>query len=198
MEETIEIPDLLHPYLMELSVCAKLRTKKKALLSKLAKLRPPIVATLSKSSGMYAQVFGGGQVKEHLHVDVMLRPPDWKAKSELRPLASLQSALGQFIGSQADVIVSGEFLVERNELPKDHFIRAAKKRMKIGGTSAERTGESFVLSTKPYRALRWSDFGDGYVLVALEFRFMTEIERDYLLKSKVILLNAFHSLVLAE
>jgi hypothetical protein len=196
MAMKIEIPDLFDPYLMELSVCGRIGIKDKKSLSILNHLYDnPLIGIVNKSS-TYAEVFGGGEIKNHLHVNIVIRPPSWAQKQKFRPLSALQSALGNFLGVGGRFRIRGEFLVEKSDLPKDGFIRAAMKRTEVVGIRATRLGETYALeSEEPYSQFRWMDFGKGYILAILDIESSMKIEADYLLKSKSAIVWAFRRLI---
>jgi hypothetical protein len=201
MMDHLEIPDLDDPFLMELSVCAKVRTRNSRLLSEMKKLNTNRMTALvgdfvKGEAELYAQIFGGGEIKNHLHVNVLIRPNGWQKKAFLSSVRKVQDAARQFFGLSADLIIRGEFLIPISELPKKCFIRDARKETRIAGMKANRTGENFVFKNHPFMyRLRWADFGKDHVVVMLDVNQTMKIETGYLQKSKSAVLKAFRTLI---
>ncbi|HEX3356592.1 MAG TPA: hypothetical protein VHS31_06380 [Tepidisphaeraceae bacterium] len=205
MPESIEIPHLHDPFLMELSVCGKIRTSKKATLSRLEKLDKGRMAARTYdyqevSASVFAELFGGGRPnKNHLHVNLVIRPSKWQPSGGLASSKKLQNTISQFIGLGADLIIRGEFLLAVSKLAKASFIRVAMKERTIGGVKVERIGETFI--AKPnnlIHQLKWSDFGNKHVLIVIDVHKSIKIGPDYLQHSKQLVLKAFRSIILVE
>jgi hypothetical protein len=201
MAEIVEIPDLFDPYLMELSVCAKLRLRGTHLSQPLKKLEDNRLTARAEgfeesSGGLFVELFSGGKVKNHLHVNLLLRPNIWKRTDKLSPILEIQSSLGTFVGVRADTIVGGEFLVPTEDLAKNSFIRSATKYTKIAGIRATRTSETF--SAEPsgtFYRLRWTKLESNYFAIVLEIKRASMISPTYLRESKAAVMKSFRDII---
>jgi len=189
---------------MEISVCARLRTRSPRILAQLKKLSKTRMTARFEifkkaDASEYVELFGGGPIKTHLHVNLLIRPNNWKAGAAVHSLIALKKSLQQFVDVKADLMIDAEFMLSISELPSDGFIRSAMKETNIRGVKARRTGESYVAKVgEPIFRVRWSDFGDGYVLVTVGIKESMRIGPSYLADSKAAILKAFRTFVIAE
>jgi hypothetical protein len=202
MAEKILIPDLLVPHLMEFGVCGSLRTrnpKQLKALKLIAKERTAIVSHLTRDATQYVQLGGGGNVKNHLHVDVVVRPRSWKSKSDLSSISTIENAIEQFVGAKAKLITRGEFLLEISTLPKKSFLREAMKGMTVDGAKARVTsGHLAMESGGPLRRVVWSLFSKDSVVVALHVVQDGVINLNYLQDCKASVLRTFRTVILGD
>src|SRR5215469_5481134 len=89
MAELVEIPGLDDVDLVELAVCGQLHVRGPKAIAKLKKLEKGLtseVADLGDDVVLYIQLFSGGPIKNHLHVNMLFRGSDWPGSQDLVPV----------------------------------------------------------------------------------------------------------------
>ena len=198
MADILEIPKLDDANLMELTVCGQLDTKSPSVKEKLKRIRKGIVARIgTKKSDRYLQVFGGGgPSNSHLHVDVLIRSPEWAAKRTLSPLVDAQAAVMRFSGIPVDATIEGEFFADTTDLPKRGIIRSAMGTAKHGGLTVRQTAQSLAFSDSPLQKLQWEEIASGIVAIGIVARIFTQINPEYLLDGEDFVIRAFNALII--
>lgn len=197
------IPRLDHPYMVEFSACGTVRTRDKATINRLARLeKNRLVARLDGGTrpAMFVQVFSGGMVKNHLHVNVIVRPSNWIDESELTSLEKVQATLSRFTGKLANVSVEGKFFVSVSELSPDGLVRSAMAERKASGLAVKQTAQTLKFSDSGgLDELEWSLTSDGeYVVIGIAVDASVEIDSSYLSLCESLVTDAFDVLVPIE
>jgi len=198
MPETLEIPELGDENLIELTVRGRLRNTASKPKGKLKKLEDGILARVGgKKSVRYIDVFGSTTGDNHLHVDVMVRPPAWARDKRLRPLGEVQSAIMDFAGLPIDVRIIGEFIVEVSELPERGVIRSAMSGARHAGLTTRQTAQTLTINDVAIKELKWFQptAAEELVVISLAAQKLAHIESGYLLECENFIVQNFNTLV---
>ncbi|HWE96532.1 MAG TPA: hypothetical protein VG269_21400 [Tepidisphaeraceae bacterium] len=200
MDETVEIPALADdPYLLDLSVCGMLRTRNQRILNQLKRLDKGRMVARGKRENLIVQLFSGGNVKNHLHVNLLLRPPKWKPDREWTSIEDLQAAIAAFSGIDVNASIRGQFIVPISELPKSGIIRLGMTEAKHG-LAMKQTSQTMSFDDPVISQLSWTLLKKNttYVNIGLAVRKTSTIGPEYLSDCEAFAYRAFNALILME
>jgi hypothetical protein len=196
--DQFEIPTLDHPFLMELQVCGRVRTRDKKTAALLARLaRSKIIAAIS-DEGLYVEVFGGCGIKNHLHVDITVG--DRRGRPGMKTLTDVQKVLAGYTGKRADVFVRGEYFIEIQKLPVNGIVRSALIEKEAAGLLVKQTGQTLKFrDNKRVERLSWQlSSSEQFVTVAIDVKSSVVINPEYLRDCEAMVNGAFRALVHTE
>jgi hypothetical protein len=200
MADLVEIPRLDGPYLRWLSICGDILTKNKATIARVGALDEGRMTSRIPATKptQYAQLFGGGLSKTHLHVNLLVPEPDWEPPNPA-PLKALRTGVSDFLGESVELDLSGRFRLPAKALPKKGIIPNAMAKRNAAGLAVRQTAQRLMIEDSPVYELSWSLGDNGTnVYVSLKMKWETVINASYLIRCKGFVTDVFDLIVLGE
>jgi hypothetical protein len=158
-----------------------------------------MTALVDKGRTVYVEIFGGGQIKNHVHINVAHRWADWK---EIEPVAisKVQIALASLSGLQVKSTVMAEFICPMKNLPKSGFVRSSFGAWKKNASGIGLKSQTISVSNPkgPLREIGWMSMGQKLVRIRMIFRIATKIKPKYLLRFEEYVDSAFNLIIMEK
>lgn len=154
----IQFPIFQKTLCENLTACARIKTKDKALLRLFSRKKEWIARYRTPSGSAYTRILITNKPSRHLHVDCALAGcfPKGNAPTTTKKKSEIAQFLEHFIGIDVDVRVSGFFKVPFNRLPEEGLIRILFTEHKTVGTSIRLTGATMSITGMPIEEISWS------------------------------------------
>jgi hypothetical protein len=185
----IELPRLEKTACKLLTACGRIQNPAGQLLKVMKRHHKLVARYRAGGVGAYVRVMLCGKSGDHLHIDCALEEffrqgESMKPPKATHPKSKVLRLLQEAVGSRIDVLVSGVFLLDLENLPQRGFIRSLMATQGSTGLTMKLTGGNLSITGAPITNIRWSLKQDqSHVLVDLKGRRSVQVEGCYLQES---------------
>jgi hypothetical protein len=155
MKDQISIPPLRYKEFRKLIVCCEVQHPDKPLLAKLRSLAThPMIARISTDG--YVEVFGGGGVPNHLHINLCRGKMPPAKRRDTVTAEKARKFLELFVDKRLKIDITALFLIPLKQLPAHGLVKQASAQTKYAGLSVKQSSQRLRIVDGPIEELAWA------------------------------------------